>query len=614
MKGYLRPLALVGALAILMAACGQQEQGAPEGDEITRGGTLQLLQLADVDAAFDPQVEYYQVTWGYFRCCLLRTLVSFKGLDAGQGGNDLVPDLATDLPDVTDDGLTYTFTILDGVTYAPPFQDREIVAEDFINAMERLGNPNIQSGYPFYYSPIEGFDAFSEGEADSISGLRAVDDKTLEVTLSEPTGDFPFRMAMPATAPIPDGAEEGHEDDYGRFLVASGPYMFEGSEEMDFSLPPDQQTPAAGYEPGRSIVLVRNPSWSAEVDDIRPANVDRIEATIGGTTEDMFNKIDAGEADLHLDGVPPAQVIQAYQADPEKRARIFSHAADGTRYISLNLAVPPFDDIHVRKAVNYAIDKDGLRRLRGGPLFGELAGHIIVDGLLNDLLADYDPYATPNGQGDVEAAQAEMAQSEYDGDGDGVCDDPTCQDVLTIIDEADPYPDQTALIQDNLEPLGITLDVRSGERTGFMYTKCQDIGEGVPFCPSPGWGKDYSDASTYGEPLFGSVAVGPEGCCNYSNVGVPPDELQDTGLPAVEIPSVDDKIDECETTPIGDERFQCWAELDQMLMEDVVPWVPYLFDNDVFIIGEQLRNYQYDQFSGQPALDHIALAGGGGER
>ena len=64
------------------------------------------------------------------------------------------------------------------------------------------------------------------------------------VTLTEPAGDLPWRFAMPATAPIPPngdaavlGAAEGHTTDYGRFLVATGPYMFEGTEDLDFSVP-----------------------------------------------------------------------------------------------------------------------------------------------------------------------------------------------------------------------------------------------------------------------------------------------------------------------------------------------------------------------------------------
>lgn len=614
MRRYLKVVALAGVLALTAAACGGDGEPGPgqepDGEAVPRGGTMRLNLLGDVISAFDPQKEYYSVTWEFYRCCLLRTLVSYNGLSTEEGGTELRPDLATDLPQVSEDGLTWTFTIQDGVTYAPPFDDTEIVAQDFIRALEREANDRAAAGgYSFYYNVIEGF-ADSDGSEGSISGLNAVDDKTLEVTLTEPTGDFGFRMAMPATAPIPEGAAAGHVRDYGRFLVASGPYMFEGSENLDFTLPAKEQTPVAGYEPGTSITFVRNPAWDPETDGLRPAYVDRIEITIGGTEEDNANKVDAGELDMQFDGVAPPQQVRRYQTDPQLQDRIFVNPSDAVRYLTMNLAMPPFDDVHVRKAVNLAIDKDSMRRIRGGPDTGEIAGHVFVDSLLNNLLVDYDPYETPDSQGDIDAAKEEMAQSAYDEDGDGVCDDPACKNIPTNTDEADPYPDQAALIAENLQPLGMTLDIQQFER-GTMYDRVNDPNTQTAFGLAPGWGKDYLDGATFGRPLFGSDSIGPDACCNYSVVGATPEQLEEFGYDVTEVANVDDLITECEQTPQGDERFQCWADFDRHLMEEVVPWVPWLFDNYVRTVSERVVNYTFDQFAGLPSLDHIGIAGGG---
>ena len=67
------------------------------------------------------------------------------------------------------------------------------------------------------------------------------------------------------------GAAEGHTADYGRFLISTGPYMIQGSEDLDPNQAPDDQDPISGYVPGRSLVLVRNPSWEASQDALRPA-------------------------------------------------------------------------------------------------------------------------------------------------------------------------------------------------------------------------------------------------------------------------------------------------------------------------------------------------------
>jgi peptide/nickel transport system substrate-binding protein len=614
MTRKLRMLAFLGGLAVVLAACAPaEEEGGGQAAEVTRGGTLRAGLESDVDTAFNPQGEYYSVTWGFYHCCLARTLVSPEGVPAAEGGNEIQPDLATDLPEASEDGLTYTFTLKDGIQFGPPI-NREIVAEDFITALTRLANPVASAeGYPFYYSVIEGFDEVTEGKADEISGLRAVDDKTLEITLTRPAGDFPRRMAMPATAPIPAEAAEGHLKDYGRFLVSSGPYMFEGSEDMDFTAPPEQQEPAAGYVPGRQIILVRNPSWDPETDELRPAYVDRVEVEIGLTAVDMHNKIEAGELDLALDvTVPPTQFLQKYTTNPDLTNQVHTNEGDGINYIALNLAMPPTDDIHVRKAINLVTDKAGMIRVSGGELgWGAPAGHVMYEGLINNLLADFDPYATPDSAGDVEAAKAEMAQSVYDTDGDGVCDDPACDNVPMSVDEADPYPDQAAIWAENLEQIGINADISTFERSTF-YDKCNDPGAGVPLCQSAGWYKDYADPTTFGEPLFGSSAIFPS-CCNYSLVGATQQVLNKYNLdPATPIPNVDDQLAECDALPLGDERLQCFADANRTIMEEVVPWVPISEARETFIVPPTITRYKYDQFSSGPALDQIAVAGGGG--
>ena len=73
--------------------------------------------------------------------------------------------------------------------------------------------------------------------------------------------------------------------------------------------------------------------------------------------------------------------------------------------------------------------------------------------------------------------------------------------------------------------------------------------------------------------------------------------LEELDYEVTEVPNVDDKIEECDTSS-EEERVGCWVELDQMLMEEVVPWVPYLFDNAVDVVSDRVVNYTFDQFWG----------------
>jgi peptide/nickel transport system substrate-binding protein len=622
--------AFAGLSVALVVAGACTSDSEPAGEKTSRpsferGGTLRVgMPLLPFSALgekepLDPQRVYSTEAWSLFRCCLLRTLFSYPGRPTEDGGSELRPDLAAAMPEVSRDGLTWIFRLKDGLRYAPPFQDAEIVAQDFIRALEREGNKKVLPdgvAYDFYYSAIEGFDGFRAGEADSIAGLEAPDDHTLVVHLTEPAGDFAHRFVLAATAPIPEGAAEGHDADYGRFLVASGPYMLEGSEEMDFSLPPREQVPASGLVPKKTITLVRNPSWDPDSDALRPAYVDRIEIILGPAsdnlrvTEDSLQKMsrqmDAGTFDLLMYQGPwpqaPLRQLRSYQRDPELRDQVFVNSSDAVWYISMNTAVPPFDDVHVRKALNLIVDKAALRERDGGSLAGRIAGHIVLESLTNNLLLDYDPYATPGHRGDVDAARVEMARSSRDRDGDGRCDGPSCTGVVGLAFDNERRAEQAAVVRDNLEEIGIDLDVRQFD-VDTVFGMLQDPTSKVALGIGIGWAKDFINGSNFFIPLFDRASLGGN---NISLLGATPKQLEEWGYDVTSVPSIDDKIQEC-LPLVGLEQVQCWAEADQLLMEKVVPWVPYLSESHVQTVSSRVASYSFDQFTTSPALERIAL-------
>ena len=89
------------------------------------------------DTVWDPQGTWAVPPWELFRCCLLRTLMSYNGLEIAQGGSILRPDLASDEPQISADGLIWTFHLRPDLRYAPPYADTPIVAADFVRALDR---------------------------------------------------------------------------------------------------------------------------------------------------------------------------------------------------------------------------------------------------------------------------------------------------------------------------------------------------------------------------------------------------------------------------------------------------------------------------------------------
>jgi peptide/nickel transport system substrate-binding protein len=569
--------------------------------------------------ALDPQFSYSSTSWELFRCCLLRTLLSYNGRSTAQGGATLRPDLAAGLPRVSRDGLTWVFHLERGLHYAPPFQGREIVAGDIVRALEREFRLGANASYSFYYTVIEGAKAFAAHRADSISGLEVPDPHTLVVHLTEPTGDLAYRFSLPATAPIPAGADRGHDSGYGRYLVSSGPYMIAGSEKMNFALPPRRQRRAAGWRyryaerRGRvaivgqeSLLLVRNPSWDPRSDQLRKAYPDRIELEMRGTpnSERSRNarKIDQGALDLVLDDNATSGQIARYKRSARLRRRLHMNAQSAVDYITMNLAVAPFDDVHVRRALNLVLDRTALARIENGSLEPiTLIEHVLPDSVEGNLLADYEPYSL---HGDIVAARAEMARSRYDHNHDGRCDAAVCKRIIAY---GFPLTDQRlveadGLIGRELARVGVHLVIRHPSlQAAFRILRPQTH---VAVELATGWVVDYPDAAS-----FAPVLQHPTGNIdnnNFSLLGATPAQLRRWGYRKRSVPNVDTKIAQCRAL-LGGLRQTCWAELDQLLSERIVPWVPRGQGEFATVTSARVARYSFDQFAAFPALDRIAL-------
>ncbi len=591
--------------------------GPPQGGTLRAAMSDEALPLLELD----PQQSYSGLGFELFRCCLLRTLYSYNGKPTEEGGGELRPDLAEGPPEISGDGLTWTFHLKSGLHYAPPLNDVEITTHDIIRAIRRVADVNPVDdidGYPFYYSPIEGFDDYWSGASSGISGLQTPDDHTLIVRLNDITGDLAYRFSLAATAPIPLGAADGHAGDYARFLVASGPYMIEGSEDLDPSLPPAEQEPVAGFVPGRpahgeeaaetgSLTFVRNPSWDPASDDLRPAYPDRIEFSLGVDEDQIAGAVDRGELDLAFGQDAPPTQVDRYRSDPALSDRVFVHARSAMFQLTMNLAVPPFDDLHVRRAVGMAIDKEALVTMLEHPPYGPfgastgvVATHIAPDSLEGDLLHDFDPYPR-----DLNQAMAEMRQSPYDRDGDGRCDAPGCRAVeALVLSDGSVIPQQARAIREDLTRIGIGLDLHPVPPGGFFGNGIYDPARRVAMGIGHGWSTDMPAGTGWFPPVFWSETIGAS---NASLVGAKPAQLRRWGYGVTSVPSVDDRLQAC-LTEAGEAQTACWAQLDQYMMSEVVPWVPYMSLAQAQVVSQRVVSYSFDQFGELPALDRIALA------
>ncbi|MCI0690117.1 MAG: ABC transporter substrate-binding protein, partial [Sporichthyaceae bacterium] len=320
-------LALV--VALLAAACASDDNsksgsgsGSGSGGSSgtpTRGGVYRTAtEEFNFTNAFDITGEYLGTAIEHYQA-LTRTLVNYKHV-AGVAGNELFPDLAQDMPEVSSDGLTYTFKLKKGVKFGQPV-NREVTSKDVEYAFERVNNKNLAAQYGFYYFGIvKGMDG-KAASSQPISGIETPDDATIVFHLTEPTGDFLYRLSMPATAPIPKEVAKCFDEkagDYGRYLISSGPYQLAGSDKLDVSSC-DTMRPIAGFDPTRKLNMVRNPNYDQAADDLRANYVDGISVTLNSNTADVFNRVESGSLDGSLDSKPPRTTLLKYTQDAAKK-------------------------------------------------------------------------------------------------------------------------------------------------------------------------------------------------------------------------------------------------------------------------------------------------------
>lgn len=576
----------------------------------TRGGTYKVA----FDASFgftdnlDPTGEYALQGWDIFSL-LVRTLVGYDHLPSNQGGDVIVADIARAVPKPTNGGLKYTFHLKHGIRFGPPV-NRAITSRDVVYAMDRLANPKDGAEYASYYTVIKGWNAYAAGKAKTISGISTPNPYTITFRLTQPTGDFLERMALPATGPMPESVAKcfsgGNASAYGRDVISTAGYMIKGIDSVDISSCKAIK-PAVGFNPLSSLTLVRNPNYSpATASSKQYSNYpDSFTFTVDTNDADIFSKVSSGQFDDELYSNPPPAVLRQYETTPSLKPLLKVSPVAHTKFLTLNLTQPPFDDIHVRKALNYVINKQALRQVFGGPVAGAIGTNIIPNDLVGNRLAKFDPYKTPGEEGSVSLAKKAMGGSKYDTGHNGMCDAPACKNVLLVADSISTDQAMLPTVIADAAKIGITFKVRT---IASAYPAIETPKDNIPISVHTGWGADYLDPYTYMDVYYGNRIVA-DGNINWSLIGITPSVAKHIGVTGVtaNIPNVDSKINRCESAHFGSRRLDCWVTLDRYMMTKVVPIVPWLQENMINIVSSNVTNWTFDDFSELAALAHVAV-------
>lgn len=625
-KTWVSGIALVGILALLGAACGGDDTGTATATSgatgtPTEGGTYrtETQSLANT-SNMDPTGEYYGWAWAVFNNLLIRGLYNYNHV-AGEEGAVPQPDLVTEST-ISEDGLTYEFTIRDDVMWAPPL-DRPVTAQDIEYAFERINNANLAAYYGNYYCGVIKGMTCSEKSTKPVSGIEVVDDTHITFQLENPTGDLLYRLAMPASYPQPEEVAGCFDTggDYGPHLVSNSGYMYFGADQLDLSGGCDTLEPHAGFNLEKGLTIVRNPNSDPSTYD--PAMfsnyLDGVQLAVNSNVDDIFAKVRAGDLDGSFGDTPPATVEQEYATDPELEQYIQSNEGARTWYITTNLLTPPFDDPAVRTAVQWVVDKAALLKGYGGSLHGVVATTVTPPSVLADT-ADYDPYPSEGGAGDVDQAIAAMKESKYDTDGDGLCDAPECSGFLLLSSNTTPWTNMAPILVQNLQEIGLEPELRE-VKPDVVNAQATTVNKLVPMAFGQGWQTDYNNPYGFGFFVFNAESVGScEGAYDESLLGLSAEQASECGItdayeaaltnyPDGELPSIDEKMAECLALP-ADQINACYAEMETILMEEGMPWVPIMWGKQLVFTSPSVTQYVFDQNAGDNGWAHIAVNNG----
>jgi peptide/nickel transport system substrate-binding protein len=555
---------LLLTLVLVMTGCagGQGDEGAQSALTPVRGGTLRILNMDEVDA-FDTGWAY-TVTASTLARLHVRTMFSWDSSRPAEQANRPVPDLAAGPPMISDDRLTYTFRLRENVRYAPPV-NREVRAEDFVYAVERQLDKRAPSPNP-YNTVIKGTSEFLEGEASTISGMRAVDDSTLVITLAQPASDFLSILATTFFAPVPEEHASKYRPgtDYSKVYVGAGPYYLQE------------------WKPGKSATFIRNPNWDPATDPLRKAYVDKVEVRVGVNQNAAQQAIESGDAELSIDNPVPLADLQRLAGDPVLSKRFIAPLDGCTQYLSLQTDNGPTAKPEVREALNYAVDKEAVVRVLGGRLAAEPSTTILTPPLVG--YQRYDLYPTPGNRGDPDKARQLLAEAGY----------PSGVTINIASSTSGSGPKILTSLQESLGRAGIRLRVKSYSATALfedslsLPSKAAEHQIGMA-----GWCPDYpgNGARSFIGVLLDGRTITPEGNLNFGSYNNP---------------ATNRLIDQALAAPKEDAAAAAWAAADRQAMRDAA-WVPLTYDHRAKSWAERVKNLQYSYWVANGDLANLWL-------
>ena len=529
----------VSAAALGLAACGGSKSGstATSGTASSAAGSSTgSVNTAGFTVQYGPNPETLDPSLNNAVDGANTIITIFEPLLIINENNEVVGGQAESW-EASEDGLTWTFTMRDGLKWS---DGTDLTAKDFEYTFKRMVNPDTAAPYAeTCLGMIDGFEAAQAGDTDALNVKASDDGKTLTIVLSYPCSYFDKMAAFAAMSPVQQATVEANGDAWctsAETFVSNGPYMI------------------TEWTPSERIVLSKNPNYVGGWDSSKIVS-DSITLLLLEDSSACYAAYNSGEAVLIKD-VPTDEIPSLTKA--EDGGDFYVDTILGTYYVSLNLQRDAFQDAKVRKALSLAIDRDYVANTIMQGTY-TTADSIVGPGIVDESGYFHDngnaPYISADYEANLAEAKKLLEEAGYP-NGEGY---PT---IEYSTNDAGYHVPLAEYLQQAWGDLGITLTINKMEWSSF--TPARRAGEYD--VARNGWVMDYNDPSNMIE-LFSTDNGNNDG--KYSNADF------DAAMEASKVADVT-------------EHFAQLHKAEDILMEDM-GCIPVAYYNDFWLQTSSLK-------------------------
>lgn len=502
----LAALAVTAAFALAAAGCGDSSSSGSD-------GTLRVTYNSFPDY-LDPALTY-SLEGATALYDVYLPLLTFAHA-SGRAGTKVVPALARSLPQISDGGRTYSLVLRKGLRYS---DGTPVRASDFKHEIERVFLLN-SPGSPFY-EDIVGASRFAARKRGGIAGIR-VDDASgrIVIHLVRPRGTFTDELALLFAAPVPAGTPA--EDMTADPPPATGPYVI------------------TKVRRGHGWSYTRNPAWATHngvaIPEVPAGHVDRIQVSLLTNPSTQVNQIVQGDSDWMQNPVPPDRLPELKQKYDGTQLRTYEQPS--IFYFWMNTQRPPFDDVRVRRAVNYALDPAALERIYAGQM--SASQQVLPPGIPGYRRFQLYPH-------DMRKAKRLLAEA-----------DPADRTVTVWTDSASPNKEAGEYYEDVLRKLGFRTELKAVNPDNY-FTLIGNAGTPNLDTGWANWLEDYPHPNDYFEPQLSAAGLRATGATNWARFEEAP---------------INARIEELGVQQLGKQQEAAYAALDREVMARA-PWAPF---------------------------------------